>query len=152
MDICKTVLESLRKSKCEKDINCHYPMFCNDKFNSFNWDGGDDIIRKYFEDNIDADNETKSWIIEEKDYEKKIHNIVITLSKLEESDKNGTTHIAIITRSYIMDTFIFVWNNRKLSMEKAFYNGDWMTEEKYIIALNLIGETGYDLGAFPWIK
>lgn len=52
MDICKTTLESLRSTKSESDNACHYPMFCNGRFNSFNWDGGDDIIRKYFEDNI----------------------------------------------------------------------------------------------------
>ena len=117
--ITKDILDKLHEKRLlEKNYGSKPKrMFVNGVFNTNNWNGGDDIIRDFFED---IDNGTE-------------YNVKVICDE-ESSDVAVITHLdRIVDQSYSTilvdeDIYFFTWYKDRGCTEVAKYNSEVMTE------------------------
>lgn len=119
-------------------------MFVNNKFNSENWNGGDDLIRDYFSDIETSSDWQKGYELNDDIADDLIYNfyyfedqaygIIIVRNVMDDDIHNGEQYF---------DTYSFSWYKHRGATESAICNGHLMTEDEYLKLLNLIESTGY---------
>ena len=133
--INKQLLESLYQENLKDDCFGDEPkrMFENGVFNPNNWNGGDDLIRNFFED-LYEERIDNTYIIEEDDgWTSK--SVICHVDYLD--DQN---HAIINVNG---DLYYFEWYKNRGCTEIAKLNSKDMTEDEYIELLNILEKTGY---------
>lgn len=149
MEIMSETLKSLREKKRKSDDGCHFPLFVNNVFNYYNWDGGDDIIREYFDNiiknNIDK-NDRVTVVLDYEDshgYQKFKSTIVITIVELVQPNSDECTHRAIISVPY-NNLYLFKWDSNTKNIKIGMLGDKLICEEDYLYLLNKLQTCGYD--------
>lgn len=132
--INKEMLEDLYKVRLSESRYGSTPkrMFVDGEFNKYNWNGGDDLIRYFFED-LAYEQVKNVYLVEEDDC---CTHVICHVDNVE--DQNYATVIVD------GNVYYFSWYKNRGCTEVATFNGNKLTEDKYIELLNIIEKTGYD--------
>lgn len=132
--INKEFLEKLHKARLSEPGYGSTPkrMFVNGEFKKDNWNGGDDLIRCFFDD-LAYEQVENVYLVEEDDC---YTHVICHVDRVE--DQNYAT---IIVDGNI---YYFSWYKNRGCTEVATFNGNKLTEDKYIELLNIIEKTGYN--------
>lgn len=145
-EITHETLDELRHNQQKNNYGSQaLQMFINGVFTGENWNGGDGIFRQFFYDY----------------YKKEAYEVDCTLNGLEYSVSLIISHTYFEDQNYVTividgnmyrddnyedsinDVAYFSWYKSRGRTELAKYNGEPITEEQYLLILNLLQATGF---------
>lgn len=146
-DDLQKLRDSQQKSRFASEAKS---MFVNGEFNTDNWNGGDGNIRQF---TYDVDwkwgNNNRCWEI---DWKVGDHNhsgdAIVQYVHFEDFN-----YVTIIVRGYdcdddehdwYLDQYLIQYYKNHGKTDRILYNGNPITEEQYLVLLNLIEQTGFE--------
>jgi hypothetical protein len=147
--ITKEILDHLRSNQQKPYFGSEAKaMFVNGEFNPSNWNGGDGLIRQWTEE-VKYNEELRDWYeLNWKDdcFE---YDCAFIVNYSNYEDMNYVTIILDGSRfdgdeSYdFLDTITIAWYKSRGKTDHIKYNAYYITEDQYILLLNLIEKTGF---------
>jgi hypothetical protein len=141
MKITKEYLDELRADQQSPSFgSTAKSMFIEGVFNPDNWNGGDGHLIRNYLDSIFMD----SFIA---DVETEFFSGTMIATHTTDQDQNYATFVLHDPIKETHSLAYFSWYKSRGATEVAIFDGHLMTENEYLLILNAIQDSGYDLKA-----